>query len=244
MTTTITNNEIHQLARVGATLICPGDKHYPANFTDLLATAQLPELYVRGNVEALDGLANGLVVTGARASTGHGEHVTMELVTGLTERGIQVTNMGSYGIDGMALRSSLASGGKPVAWMSGGIDRLYPSGHDALLKRIIDNGGAIVATLGVGGYAPTKDRFLQTRRLMTIASGGSLIVEAGVNSNSLYSAEIADLYNIPSMAVPGPITSAASAGVHKLIASSEAHLVTTVTEIVDYLNDVRYCPNN
>lgn len=103
-----------------------------------------------------------IALVGARAATGYGEHITMEASAGLVDRGYAIVSGAAYGIDGMAHRAALASHGLTVAFLAGGVDRFYPSGHDALLTRIVDT-GAVVAELPCG-QSPTKWRFLHHKR--------------------------------------------------------------------------------
>ena len=88
----------------------------------------------------------------------------MEASAGLVDRGYTIVSGAAYGIDGMAHRAALASSGQTIAVLAGGVDRFYPSGHEALLTRIVEE-GAVVSELPCGA-APTKWRFLQRNRLI------------------------------------------------------------------------------
>ena len=120
-------------------LLTPEHDHWPQKVGDL-RSAQPLLLWARGDTEALNNWRTTSIV-GARAATGYGEHVAMEMAADLTFRGQAIVNGGAYGIEGMALRASLAGDGTPIAIMAGGLDRLYPSGHQALLERVADKGG-------------------------------------------------------------------------------------------------------
>lgn len=202
---------------------------YPKGLLDLGAEA--PEtIWVRGNLDALKGFRHSAAVVGARASTGYGEHITMEIATALTEQGVTIVNGGAYGIDGMAIRASLATNGKPIAWLAGGVDRFYPSGHDTLFARILDIGGAVISTEEPGS-APTKWRFMLRSKHLGYATNATLLVEAGWRSGSLAVAHSAfEAQNFVG-GVPGPITSASSAGVHELLREGVARVVTRASEM-------------
>jgi DNA processing protein len=213
-------------ARYGAELVTPEHPNWPTRLGDLMFDAPVA-LWVRGNTELLaDVVATAIV--GARAATGYGEHVTMEITAGLVERGHSIVSGAAYGIDGMAHRAALAAGGRTVAYLAGGVDRFYPSGHDALLSRIVET-GAVVSELPCGS-APTKRRFLMRNRLIAASTKVTLVVEAGWRSGSLNTAGHAIALGRPVGAVPGPVTSAASAGCHRLIREHSATLVTTAEE--------------
>jgi len=148
-------------ARFGAELVTPEHTHWPTRMNDLGNSAPVA-LWVRGNTGYLvDEVSTAIV--GARAATGYGEHVTMEIAAGLVGRGHTIVSGAAYGIDGMAHRAALASSGHTVAYVAGGVDRFYPSGHDALLSRIVETG--FVASELPCGSAPTKWRYVdRTKR--------------------------------------------------------------------------------
>jgi DNA processing protein len=128
----------------------------------------------------------------------------------------------------------LACGGTTVAVMAGGIDNLYPSGHDELLRRIMGD-GAVISEVAPGG-APTRWRFLQRNRLIAAIAGGTVVIEAGYRSGSLNTATHARDLDRPLGVVPGPITSGQSAGCHRLLRTNPAaQLVTSVAEMVDLM---------
>jgi len=197
-------HSLQQAERVGARLLLPHDESWPRALDDLGAHAPVA-LWLRGRLAALAGLENSLALVGARAATGYGEHVAMEAAAGLVDRGFTIVSGAAYGIDGMAHRAALASDGLTVAFLAGGVDRFYPSGHDALLTRIAAD-GAVLSELPCGA-APTKWRFLQRNRLIAASSLATVVLEAGWRSGSLNTAGHAAALGRPLGAVPGPVTS-------------------------------------
>jgi len=225
---------LQQAHRVGARLLLPHDQMWPRSIDDLGAHAPLA-LWWRGTPAALAGLDNSLALVGARAATGYGEHVAMEASAGLVDRGFTIVSGAAYGIDGMAHRAALASDGLTVAFLAGGVDRFYPSGHDALLTRIAVD-GAVLSELPCGA-APTKWRFLQRNRLIAASSLATIVLEAGWRSGSLNTAGHAAALGRPLGAVPGPVTSPTSAGCHRLIREFDAVCVTTPAEMAELVGD-------
>ncbi|NYF11242.1 DNA processing protein [Leifsonia sp. AK011] len=221
---------LRQAVRFGVRLTVPGDALWIAGVDDLEQHAPIA-LWMRGNVVGLAGLERSIAMVGARAATGYGEHVTMEGAAGLVDRGFAIVSGAAYGIDGMAHRAALASHGYTVAFLAGGVDRFYPSGHDALLTRIVEN-GCVISELPCGAQ-PSKWRFLQRNRLIAAASQATVVLEAGWRSGSLNTANHAASLGRPLGAVPGPVTSAASAGCHRLIRENLATLVTTAEEMAE-----------
>ena len=221
---------LRQAARFGARLRVPSDESWPTSLDDLGHFAPLA-LWTRGTEHALKTFHRSISLVGARAATGYGEHVTMEASAGLVDRGYAIVSGAAYGIDGMAHRAALASHGMTVAFLAGGVDRFYPSGHDALLGRIVDH-GMVISELPCGSQ-PTRWRFLQRNRLIAAASLATIVIEAGWRSGSLNTAHHALSLSRPVGAVPGPVTSAASAGCHKLIRESLVTCVTSVDEMAE-----------
>ncbi|MCK6080856.1 DNA-processing protein DprA [Microbacterium sp. EYE_5] len=221
--------------RARVRLITPDDAAWPRSLSDLGPHA--PHcLWVRGDPAVLTRHARSVSLVGARAATGYGEHVTGELATHLARRGVVIVSGGAYGIDGMAHRAALGAAGSTVAFLAGGVDRAYPSGHADLLARITRDGGAVAAEVPCG-TSPTKWRFLQRNRLIAAQGTATVVVEAGWRSGSLNTAGHAAAMGRPLGAVPGPITSAASAGCHRLLREYDARCITSVDDVVELLGD-------
>ncbi|HEV7742893.1 MAG TPA: DNA-processing protein DprA, partial [Pseudolysinimonas sp.] len=176
---------LRQAARYGMRLLVPGDDAWPVQLDDLQEHAPFA-LWARGDVGRLAALERSIALVGARAATGYGEHVTVEAASGLVDRGFAIVSGAAYGIDGTAHRAALASRGTTVAVLAGGLDRFYPSGHEQLLKRIVDRGIAVAEV--PPGTTPTKWRFLLRNRLIAALAGATVVVEAGWRSGSLNTA--------------------------------------------------------
>lgn len=219
-----------QAARYAVRLLIPGDPAWPAGLNDLGPHAPLA-LWLRGKESTLVTTSESIALVGARAATGYGEHVAMEASAGLVDRGYTIISGAAYGIDGMAHRAALASSGQTIAVLAGGVDRFYPSGHEALLTRMVEE-GAVISELPCGA-APTKWRFLQRNRLIAAMSMATIVLEAGWRSGSLNTAGHAAALGRPLGAVPGPVTSAASAGCHRLIREFGAVCVTNADEMAE-----------
>ncbi len=211
-------------------LVTPEDTMWPRGFGDL-GDGTPVAVWVRGDPALLHSLERSVALVGARAATGYGEHVAMEAAAGLSDRGFATVSGGAYGIDGAVHRATLASDSTTIAFLAGGVDRLYPAGHTELLRRISDR-GLLVGELPCGS-SPTKWRFLQRNRLIAAAARATVVVEAGRRSGSLNTAGHAAAIGRPLGAVPGPVTSPASAGCHRLIREYGAQCVTDAAEIAE-----------
>ncbi|MFF7292389.1 DNA-processing protein DprA [Microbacterium sp. NPDC008134] len=218
---------------VGARLVIPGDPEWPDSLGDLGEHAP-PALWVRGDTRLLTASPRAAIV-GARAATGYGEHIAAEIAGDLAATGVTVVSGGAYGIDGVAHRAALGVRGPTVAFLAGGVDRAYPSGHQELFTRIAAH-GAVVSELPCGA-APTKWRFLARNRLIAALGQATVVVEAGWRSGSLNTAGHAAALGRPLGAVPGPVTSAASAGCHRLLREYDARCVTCAAEVRELWGD-------
>lgn len=223
---------LHAARAVGAVVLVPGDAQWPSGADDLGPHAPLV-LWCTGAPDAMAALPRSVSIVGARAATGYGEHVTAELAAGLVDRGVAVVSGGAYGIDGAAHRAAVGSGGRTVAFLAGGVDRLYPSGHAELFARMRHD-GAVVSELPCGA-SPTRWRFLLRNRLIAAVSAATVVVEAGARSGSLNTANHAVALERPLGAVPGPVTSVSSSGCHRLIRESQAVCITSADDVMDLL---------
>jgi DNA processing protein len=185
----------------------------------------------------LDDIAErAAAIVGTRACTSYGEHVAGEITAGLVERGAAVVSGGAYGIDGAAHRAALASEGVTMAVLAGGIDVPYPSGHSALLHRVANSG--LLLSEYAPGERPTRYRFLTRNRLAAALSGATVVVEAGLRSGAANTAAWADAMGRRVCAVPGPVTSAASAGCHVLLRNGRTALVDRAEQVVELIGRI------
>lgn len=222
-------DQLHAAEAAGYGVLMPGDEHWPAGLADLGA-GEPYVLWVRGATSLLgQPMAEQVTITGARAATAYGTHVAQEFASGLAADEITVVSGGAYGIDAAAHRGALAAGGHTVAVLAGGVDRPYPAGNRELFERVADV-GATVSEMPPGA-SPTRWRFLARNRVMAAMSASTVVVEAGYRSGSLNVAGLAHELGRTVGAVPGPITSAASAGAHRLIREGIGQLVTAPSEL-------------
>jgi DNA processing protein len=176
-----------------------------------------------------------VAIVGARANTSYGEVFARELAFGCGERGICVVSGAAYGIDAAAHRGALSASAATVAVLACGVDRPYPRGNLDHLDRIAGQG--VVVSEVPPGSAPTRNRFIHRNRLIAALAAATVVVEAGWRSGaSITASEAADLGR-PVGAVPGPVTSPASAGCHRLLRAG-AVCVTSVADVVELVDPI------
>ncbi|MFF8593135.1 DNA-processing protein DprA [Streptomyces sp. NPDC015220] len=218
----------------GVRFVRPGTAEWPAQLDDL-GDARPTGLWVRGGPSLRMWALRSVALVGARACTEYGAHVAADLAAGLAERGWVVVSGGAYGVDGAAHRGTLHSGGATVAVLACGVDRPYPRGHTTLINRIAEQ-GLVIGELPPGDH-PTPSRFIVRNRVIAALTRGTVVVEAAHRSGSLVTARAAQRLGRHTMGVPGPVTSALSAGVHELLRDG-ATLVTDAAEVVELVGDM------
>lgn len=226
--------DLASAARFGGRFLCPGDLEWPCQLDDLGATAPVG-LWVRGTANLRFLALRSVAVVGARACTEYGGHVAAALGSRLAERGWCVVSGAAHGVDGAAHRGALAVSGATVGVLACGVDVAYPPAHAELIHRIGEQ-GLLVAELPPGGH-PTRSRFILRNRVIAALTRGTVVVEAALRSGSLSTARHARRLGRHVMGVPGPVTSALSAGVHELV-RAEADLVTDADEVVELVGSM------
>lgn len=180
-------------------------------------------------------IGRAISVVGSRVSTSYGEYATGELVGPMASMGFSIISGGAYGIDAQAHRATLALGGKTIAVMAGGLDRLYPSGNRELFNEIANNG--VLLSEMPPGAEPTKWRFLQRNRLIAALGQAIILVEANSRSGAMSTANRGVDLGRPIGAVPGPINAPGSDGCHQLIRGHKAELITCADDILELLGE-------
>jgi len=226
---------LEELEARGIHLLCPGDRGWPGQLDDL-GPGRPCALWVRGTPDLRDLCRQPVAVAGSRAATAYGQHMAATITTGLSADGWVIISGGAYGIDAAAHRAALACGGRTVAVLACGPDLAYPREHAALFDAIAAR-GAVVSEYPPG-VPPARHRFLARNRLIAALGSGTVIVEAARRSGTLVTALRAGQLGRPVMAIPGPATSAMSAGSHLLIRAREAVLVTSAAEVTSCLAPV------
>ncbi|MEU1279550.1 DNA-processing protein DprA [Streptomyces sp. NPDC005805] len=219
---------------LGGRFVVPGDPEWPTQLDDL-GDARPIGLWVRGSPDLRRWALRSVALVGARACTPYGAHIAAELAGGLAERGWVVVSGAAYGVDGAAHRGALAAGGVTAAVLACGVDVAYPRGHGELIDRIVRQ-GLVLGELPPGQH-PTPSRFVLRNRVIAALTRGTVVVEAARRSGSLVTARSAQRLGRFTMGVPGPVTSALSAGVHELL-RGEAVLVGDAAEVVELVGEI------
>ena len=231
---------LEQADRLGVRFVVPGDAEWPGRLGDLDRIDPLNGmvgapvgLWVRGPVRLNEALGDSVAVVGSRSATTYGTQVAADIAAHLASQSTTIVSGAAYGIDQAAHRGALSAEGTTVAVLACGVDRAYPAGHKALLDYVAGT-GAVVSELRPG-CAPSRHRFLARNRLIAGLTQGTVVVEAAVRSGALNTASWAQRMQRTVMGVPGPVTSAPSEGVHELVRSGAASLVTRAEHVRELL---------
>jgi DNA processing protein len=221
--------EMEKLERGAVKAYTYHDAEYPARLKEIYDYP--PLIYVKGNFLPQDEWC--LSVVGTRRATIYGRQVTEEIVADLAQNGITVVSGLARGIDTVAHRRALESGGRTIAIFACGLDTIYPGENTNLARSIIER-GALVSEYPLG-TKPKPDYFPRRNRIMSGMSLGVLVIEADESSGAIITAHIALEQDREVFAVPGSILSPMSRGTNTLIQEG-AKLVRNCADILEELN--------
>ena len=230
------NVEAHMAATCGAWLVTPADPLWPPQLNDL-GPARPYGLWCRGDSRHLLDVASApsVALVGSRDPSIYGTEVTTHLAAELARRGYTVISGGAMGIDIAAHRAALTQQGSDlptIAFMAGGLDRLYPAQNSDALNMIVDR-GLIMSEVSVGN-TPTRWRFLERNRLIAALARHTIVVEARWRSGALNTARHAMEIGRTLWAVPGQINSPNSVGTNRLLRDGLAQTLTEAADILEY----------
>lgn len=222
---------IETLSTLNGTLLSAESPLWPKGLFDLGDSAPAV-LWVLGIANTLQNQKT-LSIVGSRIASTYGLEVTRDLVKTAVAREFVIVSGGALGIDASAHKNALYLGGKTIAIMAGGLDRLYPAKNLDLFQEI-QQSGAVISEMPPG-TAPARWRFLQRNRLIAAIGQATVVVEAGFRSGSINTAGHANELDKPVGAIPGPINSTRSAGCHRLIKERRAELISTPADLEELL---------
>lgn len=221
------DRQFERAERVGARLVAFGDGEYPALLKQIYDPP--PFLWVRGRLGAEDGAP--VAVVGTRKASDYGLRVAEAFGRGLAERGVTVVSGLAYGIDVAAHRAALAAGGRTVAVLGSGVDRVYPSRHGPVVREILEqDAGAVVSEFPLGA-APDAPNFPRRNRIVAGLAVATVVAEARSSGGALLTAAMALEQNREVFAVPVSVFAEAD-GTNRLIQKGYAALAASVDDVL------------
>lgn len=192
-------------------------------------TAQ-PSCRLAGPLHLSDVIAaHPVALIGTAAPSAYGESIAAHLAKTLHRQRVPLISSAAFGIPRAVLQSVLDDRGAPVAVLAGGLDRAFPAANRDLL-RTIGRAGLLV-TSAASGASPSRAGFIERNRLLAALAAATVVVEAGIRSGALNTVSWARLAGRPVGAVPGPVTSPASSGCHRLLGEGVAVITDAVVSV-------------
>lgn len=204
-------NSLQWLESDAHSIVAFGTDDYPDLLSQISGAPLL--LYVNGSIDALH--MPSLAIVGSRNPTRGGIQNAVDFSRHLGASGYTIISGLAQGIDTAAHRGALASGGRTVAVLGHGIDRVYPAQNHELAHLIAES-GALLTEYPLG-TPPDKWRFPERNRLISGLSLGTLVIEAARRSGSLITARLAAEQGREVFALPGSIHNPLARGCHELI---------------------------
>lgn len=204
----------------GINILTWADEEYPARLREI--DQPPPVLYIRG--EYLQDDLFAVAIVGTRKVTPYGRQVTEELASFLAANGITVVSGLARGVDAIAHQTALKVGGRTMAILGSGVDRIYPPEHRGLAEQMMER-GAVISDYAVG-TPPDASNFPPRNRIISGLSLAVVVVEAAETSGALITAEFAAEQGREVFAIPGNIYAPQSKGVNRLIQKGAQPLLT------------------
>src|SRR4051794_19567544 len=221
--------EWRRIEQQGVSVMILDDPAYPSALREIADPP--PVLYVRGDLSPADDWA--IAVVGTRRASTYGRQATERIVSDVARAGVTVVSGLARGIDTYAHRAALAAGGRTIAVLGSGLDRVYPEENRALADQV-ELSGAVISEFPLG-TPPDAVNFPRRNRIVSGMARATLVVEADFKSGAMITATQAAEQGRDVFAVPGSIFNPLSAGPHQLIREG-AKVVTEASDILEELH--------
>jgi DNA processing protein len=218
--------ELEAARRLSVDVIGLGEDRYPL----WLRTTHTPPLVLWCRGTLVDTGAASVAIVGSRAATPLGQAFARRLAEALASAGLEVVSGLARGIDAAAHRGALAAGGRTLAVLGSGLDRLYPPEHDRLADEVAAS-GALLSEFPLG-TRPWKAHFPRRNRVIAGLARGVVVVEASGRSGALSTARAALDEGREVMAVPGHPAQPQAEGTNGLLRDGAA-LVRGPADVLD-----------
>jgi DNA protecting protein dprA len=188
------------------------------------------KLYYKGNLDLLKD-ERLIAVVGTRNPSSYGKLCCEYMVKKMTSANITIVSGFAKGIDSIAHKTSLLTGGKTIAVIASGLDIVYPASNLSLYREIEEKG--LILSEYEAGVKPFKFNFPQRNRIIAGLSKGIIVVESKDRGGSLITADLALEFNRDVYAVPGDVFSEYSKGCNNLIRDSKAKSLSNINELLE-----------
>lgn len=202
------------------------DHDYPKQLKDIKSAPQ--ELYIEGDINCAN--LPCITVVGSRNMSEYGKNMTRKIVKELVEAGICIVSGLAVGIDTVAHETCLENGGRTIAVLGSGLNKVFPAENKALFNQIKNSGGCVMSEYMPDEIAQ-KTYFPARNRIVSGLSLGTLVIEAAYRSGTSITANFAIEQGKKVFCIPNSIGSKNSSGTINLIKKG-AIMVTEGKEIL------------
>ncbi|WP_010522668.1 DNA-processing protein DprA [Aquimarina agarivorans] len=206
------------------------DKDYPVHLSQCIDGPVV--LFGSGAIKLKDQLV--LSVVGTRKITRYGAQFCEELIAELAMFNPVIVSGFAYGVDITAHKAALENKLQTVACLAHGLNQIYPKTHKQYMAAMEANGGFFTDFWSTDAFNPQN--FLRRNRIIAGLSKATIVIESADKGGSLVTAQIANSYFRDVFAVPGKTTDPYSKGCNMLIKTQQAHMLTSVADLVYILN--------
>jgi len=205
------------------------DEEYPRRLKEI--DQPPPVLYLRGDLKIEDEWA--VAIVGTRRITPYGRQVAEEVSATLARNGVTVVSGLARGVDAVAHQAAIQAGGRTLAVLGSGVDRIYPPENQRLAEHIISQ-GAVISDYPVG-TPPEGPNFPPRNRIISGLTLAVIVIEASLESGAMITATFAAEQGRELFAVPGSILAPQSKGANRLIRDG-ARLLLDPQEVLEVLD--------
>lgn len=184
-------------------------------------------LFYQGDLSLLNN--NLISIVGSRRHSIYGQSVVSALVPDLVKGSLTIVSGLAKGIDQLAHRKAIESGGRTIAVIGTGIDQYYPNENKQLQKKIADD--HLLLSEYPLGTTPSREHFPMRNRIIAGLSLGTVVVEAQQRSGSLITANLALNEGREVFSIPSDIFNVYGVGTNDLIQRG-AHCTTSAEDIL------------
>ena len=217
-----------EMEQKNISILIQQDESYPKRLNEI--DQPPPVLYTQGNINPDDEWS--VAIVGTRRVTAYGRQVAEDIAGRLARNGLTIISGLARGVDSIAHQAALDAGGRTIAVLGSGLDRIYPPENRHLAEQIKAN-GAIISEFSPN-TPPEASNFPQRNRLISGLSLAVIVIEAGIKSGALITASFAADQGREVFAVPGNITSPGSMGTNRLIQNG-AHPLLSAEQVLEIL---------
>ncbi|SCX08504.1 DNA processing protein [Lachnospiraceae bacterium YSD2013] len=228
------NREYKEALNQGIRMIPIDSEEYPRKLRYIKDAP--PIVFVKG--ELMSKHAPTVSIIGARECSVYGANVAKRLGELFAEAGIAVISGMARGVDSIAQKAVIESGGYSLALLGGGVDVIYPKESATLYYKLLKNGG--VMSEHAPGTMPRGQFFAMRNRLISGLSDVVCVVEAKAQSGTLITVDSALEQGREVYAVPGRITDITSFGTNELIRQGAGIISDLDGFVNDFVNEYSF----